>query len=429
MPNVLSLLENVRRGELDNTFEKLYCADSKEILAQRVRYSACLQAYADLFGKNKDVHIFSTPARTEISGNHTDHNCGIALGAAVTTDIIAVVGKNDDNLLRVRSRGYDKTIITELSDLTVKERETGRSPALVRGVAAAVKGMGGALGGMDIYTSSNIIKGSGLSSSAAFEVIIATAINRIYNQNRFTPLETARIGSFAENAYYGKRCGILDQIVCAEGGILYVDMKNTEQPHIEKIKFDFDLHNFDICVVDTRLSHGNQQKEHSEIYYDMKKVAELCGKSLLGELPEKDFYAKLPEIKQAAGDRALLRAIHFYGECKRTRLIKRALTADRFDTFLELVTAGGHSSFEYNQNAFSLQKPEIQPVPLALAISQRVLEKNGAWRLQGSGFAGTVQAFVPKDMYQKYTKAIERIFGKNSCIKLKIRKNGPVMVV
>lgn len=420
MATVAQMLRRLEQGELDACFRELYGLEKGTVGRQRARYGSALEAFGRLFGSQREVTLYSTPGRTEIGGNHTDHNGGLSLAAAVTLDVVAVVSKNQDEVIRIRSRGYADTICIDLHVLERQEKEKGRSPSLIRGVAAAVKNAGGKLGGFDAYTTSEILKGSGLSSSAAFEVMVATVLNQEFNETRFTPYEIAHMGQYAENEYYGKACGLLDQLACACGGALAVDFKEPAFPQIKPFELDAAKYGFTLCITDTKSSHGDVLNEYSGIRHEMEAVAAEMGCIRLSQISEETFLHELPRIREKLGDRCVLRALHFFEECRRAEKMCAALDKEDWNSFLKQVLASGHSSFEYNQNAYL---PGCkQGIPLGLALSQMLLEGTGAWRLHGGGFAGTVQAYVPDACLDTYVKRMEDVFGVGSCYRMQIRK-------
>ena len=418
-------------GEYDAAFAKLY-GETPEILEQqRKRYAGLVDLFAADFGADREVRLYSAPGRTEIGGNHTDHNNGVVMAAAVNLDIVAVVSPNADNVVRVKSEGFGKIDDVDLSVLEPQEREMEHSAGLIRGVAAGIVRDGGKVGGFDAYTTSNVLRGSGLSSSAAFEVCMGAIFRGEFNNNdmeKFTQVRIAQIGQYAENVFFGKPCGLMDQTACAVGGAISIDFKDPEAPVVDQTKFDLASHGFSLCISDTKGSHADLTDDYAAIRREMESVAETFGKKVLREVDEAEFFAAIPSLRAKVGDRAVVRAIHFYNECHRARALCAAVREDRFDDFLRMVIQGGHSSFEFNQNAYSIKNVREQGVPLALAISQKVLEGRGAWRLQGGGFAGTIQAFVPEELLDAYCGAIDALFGKDSCHVLNVRNYGAVPV-
>ena len=398
MPIAGKLILDIRNGDYDPVFRVLYGPKPEQIAAQRQRYTEAIYQFEDTYESGRELELFSVPGRTEIGGNHTDHNHGIVLAAAVNLDIIAVVAKNAENIARVRSQGFPGLDTVDLSQLQPVIEESGRSAGLIRGVAAGIAQRGGVVGGFDAYTTSNVLPGSGLSSSAAFEVCMGAVLNGLYNHNRFSPVQLGLIGQRAENLHFGKPSGLMDQTACAVGSAITIDLKDPRNPVVEKLPFDLAKAGFALVITDTRGNHANLTGDYAAIRREMESVAGYFGKNVLRELPQDDLMKALPQVRAAEGDRAVLRALHFYAECERVKAMARAITRGDMEVFLQKVVECGHSSFEYNQNAYSPGSPEQQDLPVALALSQTVLNGRGAWRLQGGGFAGTIQAFVPDDL-------------------------------
>ncbi len=395
----------------------------EEIKAQYDRYCSLADDFDEIFSADREVRMFSAPGRTEVGGNHTDHNHGRVLAAGINLDAIALASKNDDNTVRVKSKGYAMDVV-ELSDLSVHDSETGHSPALVRGVMKGFKNYGYNIGGFDAVTASRVLSGSGLSSSAAYEVLVGTMVNYLYNDGKVDPVTIAKIAQYAENEYFGKPCGLMDQMACSVGSFITIDFKNPAQPYIEKVDFDFASCGHSLCIVDTKGSHSNLTDEYAAIRIEMEKIANQFGKDVLREVDEDRFLKEIPELRKKVGDRAVLRAIHFYNDNKRVIKEVEALKAKDFEAFKQLVLESGASSYMYNQNVFATKQPEVQPVSLALAISESVLKGKGAWRVHGGGFAGTIQAFVPNELLSEYKTRIEEIFGEGSCYVLSVRPVG-----
>lgn len=431
MATSAELKQNILNGGYDQAFAKLYGADTATVAAQRVRYVDMIDHFEENFGTGRTVCLYSAPGRTEIGGNHTDHNNGVVIAAAVNLDIIAVVAKNDENVVRVISHGFGKIDDVNLRDLTPQPVEAEHSASLIRGVAAGIVKDGGKVGGFDCYTTSDVLGGSGLSSSAAFEVCMGAIFRGEYNDNdmkRFDQVKNAMISQYAENVFFGKPCGLMDQTACAVGGVITIDFKDPAHPVVGQTAIDLAKHGFVMCISDTKGSHADLTDDYAAIRHEMESVAEQFGKKVLREVDEDEFYKALPKLRKAVGDRAVVRAMHFYNDCRRAAQLCDAVRDDDFETFLRLIIEGGHSSFEFNQNAYSIKNPKEQGVPVALALSQRVLNGRGAWRLQGGGFAGTIQAFVPVDLLDAYKAAIDGCFGEGSCHVLNIRNYGAVPV-
>ena len=404
-----------------STIKDIYPASQAE--AQKQRYKNAVAAFADYFGSVGEHRFFSAPGRTEICGNHTDHNHGRVLAAGINLDAIAVASKNDENIVRVKSRGYAMDVV-DLSDLSVHADEEGHSPALVRGVCQGFLNNGYKIGGFDAVTASRVLSGSGLSSSAAYEVLVGTMLNYLYNDGNVDPVTIAKIAQYAENEYFGKPCGLMDQMACSVGSFITIDFKDPSEPVIEKVDFDFASCGHSLCIVDTKGSHSNLTDEYAAIRLEMESVAAQFSKKVLREVDEKEFLAKIPELREAVGDRAILRAMHFYKDNERVLREVDALKKNDFEKFKQLVIESGDSSYMYNQNVFATKQPEIQPVSIALALSEQVLDGKGAWRVHGGGFAGTIQAFVPNDLLDEYKSTLEAVFGEGSCYVLAIRPVG-----
>ena len=420
-------IPSIQDGKWDTYFQKLYGADA--VPAQRQRYIRAIRQFVQTFPEHAEsqISVFSAPGRTEIGGNHTDHQHGCVLAAAIQLDVVAVVSFRTDRKLRLQSEGYPMDTI-DLSQLEAQPSEQGTSAALIRGIAAKLAQNGVQPSGFDAYTTSAVLTGSGLSSSAAFEILLGTIFNEHDNDGAMTPVALAQAGQYAENIYYGKQSGLMDQTACASGGVVYVDFQDTASPKVTAHAVDFARYGYAICITDTKGSHADLTDDYAAIRREMESVAEQFGKKVLREVDEDAFYKAIPQLRKAVGDRAVVRAIHFYNDCRRAAQLCDAVREDNFDAFLKLIIEGGHSSFEFNQNAYSIKNPKEQGVPLALAISQKVLNGRGAWRLQGGGFAGTIQAFVPVDLLDTYKAAIDGCFGEGSCHVLSIRNYGAVPV-
>ena len=398
---------------------------------QRKRYTDLIDEFEKEYGTSRTVRLYSAPGRTEIGGNHTDHNNGVVLAGSVNLDMVAVVSPNEDNIIRVKSLGFDKIDDVDVNVLVPQPQEAEHSASLIRGVAKGIVDAGGKVGGFDCYSTSNVLRGSGLSSSAAFEVCIGAILRGEYNNNdmeKFSQVKIAQIGQFAENVFFGKPCGLMDQTACAVGGVITIDFKNPEKPVVGQTVIDLAKHGFVMCISDTKGSHADLTDDYAAIRREMESVAEQFGKKVLRDVDEDEFYKAIPQLRKAVGDRAVVRAIHFYNDCRRAAQLCDAVREDDFAAFLRLIIEGGHSSFEFNQNAYSIKAPQEQGVPLALALSQKVLNGRGAWRLQGGGFAGTIQAFVPVELLDAYKAAIDGCFGEGSCHVLNIRNYGAVPV-
>ncbi len=412
----------ITSGGLDRAFDYLY---SEKAPLQRERYEAAVGEFEKLFGAGREVGLFSAPGRTEVGGNHTDHQQGRVLAAGVNLDVIAVAGKNDDNVIRIQSAGFPMDTI-DLSDVSVRESEKNTAASLIRGVAAKFAALGHRIGGFDAYTTSSVLKGSGLSSSAAFETIVGTMLNSLYADGAVTPVQIAQIGQYAENAYFGKPSGLMDQMGCSVGGFIAIDFQNPEKPIVEKVEFDFAHSGYKLCVVDTGGNHADLTGDYAAAPVEMRSVAEALGGKVLRDVAPETFYAALPALRGKCTDRALLRAFHFYADNDRVPRQVAALKTGDFETFKRLVIESGRSSFMYLQNVYTCKNPDEQGLSLALAMSEHLLAGRGAWRVHGGGFAGTIQAFVPEDLLDGYKAAMEAVFGANHCHVLSIRPVGGV---
>lgn len=366
---------------------------------------------------------FSAPGRTEIGGNHTDHQHGCVLAAAVDLETVADVVINDRDEICIHSEGYPDFSIA-LDDLTVHAEEVNTTAALVRGVAAAFAQRGAKLEGFDAKIQSNVLPGSGLSSSAAFEVLIGTICNDLFFENKLTAVEIAQIGQWAENVYFGKPCGLMDQMASSVGGMVYIDFENPDAPKVEKIDFDFSKSGYTLCIIDSGADHADLTDEYAAITVELKELCACFGKECLRQIPETEFVAALPKIRGKVTDRAILRAMHVYAENKRVMAQVAALKAGDIDMFLRLCTESGHSSWMYLQNICPSGAVQHQAVALALALCDTKLDGKGAYRVHGGGFAGTVQAFVPNEMLDTFKTSLEQVLGNGSCHILNIRPVG-----
>ena len=371
--------------------------------------------------------VFSAPGRTEISGNHTDHQHGCVLAAAVNLETVADVCLNGTNTIRVQSEGYPALEVS-LDDLAVREEEKNTTAALIRGVASCFAQKGAKLEGFDAAVSSTVLPGSGLSSSAAFEVLFGTILNELFYDKRLSAVEIAQIGQYAENVYFGKPCGLMDQMASSVGGLVYIDFEDPAQPKIEKINFDLAKAGYALCIIDSGADHADLTDEYAAIPNELKEVCRFFGKDVLREIPEEEFLEKLPELRKQVSDRAILRAIHVYQENKRVKILASALRNEDLYAFFHMVRQSGQSSWMYLQNIYPSGAVAKQEVAVALTLCDTLLHGRGAYRVHGGGFAGTVQAFVPFDMLTKFKSEIERVLGEGKCHVLNIRADGGIRV-
>lgn len=422
------VMSKIKKGEYDKAFSRLYGNSSDIIAAARVRYVRAIERFEEIFGKDREIRLFSAPGRTEIGGNHTDHNHGRVLAAAINLDVIAVASPCQKATVTVKSEGYNADVI-DLSDLSVQKDEVGKSAALVRGICGRFSQLGYKVGGFDAYTTSQVLKGSGLSSSAAFEVLVSTIINELFNDGAVNAIDKAKISQYAENVYFGKPSGLMDQMASSSGGFVTIDFKDTENPIVKKVDFDFSACNHALCIVDTKGSHADLTDDYAACRFEMNDVAKALGKTVLREVDPNEFFANIKELREKCSDRAILRAIHFFADNDRVTEQVKALENKDFETFKTLVVDSGRSSFMYLQNIFFCKQPAEQGVALALAMSEKILKGKGAWRVHGGGFAGTIQAFVPYDLLELYKSNMKAIFGDDSCYVLSIRPYGGIEVV
>ncbi len=379
------------------------------------------------FGE-KATYVFSAPGRTELSGNHTDHQHGQVLAAAVNLEMLAWVKPNDSTIIRVMSEGYPMSVI-DVSDLEIKEEEKNTTNALIRGVAAKFIQMGCEVKGFDAYVTSTVLPGSGLSSSAAYETLIGTIINHLYYGAKATAVEVAQIGQWAENVYFGKPCGLMDQTASSVGSVIGIDFADNANPIVEKIDLDLTANGYALCIIDSGADHADLTDEYAAITVELKNVCRIFGKEFLREVDEDEFYANIANVRQVAGDRATLRAMHVFAENKRVEAQKAALRANDFDTFLKYVTESGLSSWRFLQNVTPKGRDEYQEVAFALALSEKLLAgTKGVCRVHGGGFAGTIQAFVPLEILDTFKTEIEKVLGEGKCHVLSVRAEGGVLV-
>jgi galactokinase len=405
-----------------NTFKELYGTNQAILNNQAERYNSLVDKFKKVFSKN-DIMLFSSPGRTEIGGNHTDHNYGRVLAGAVNMDNIAVAAKNNSDTVSILSSGYEKFDV-DLSDLSPVKTENYTSASIVRGISARMKELGFTIGGFDCCIDSGVPVGSGLSSSASFEVLIGAIVSHLFNNGKLEAVQNAIIGQYAENVYFGKPCGLMDQTACAVGGLVTIDFKDPLNPIVKKVNFDFVATGFSLVITDTGGNHADLNDEYASIPVDMKAVAAELGSKVLRQVTLAQVLDITPRIREKVGDRAILRAIHFQKDNQRVVEQVTALEKNDFNAFLGMVIDSGFSSYMYNQNIYPVNNVKEQGVSLALALSDHVLKGQGAWRVHGGGFAGTIQAFVPGKLLNEYITTLEHVFGKGACHNLFIRQKG-----
>lgn len=419
--------DRLNKGEFDAVLKELYGSSDTVIEKQKMRYTQAVNSFAQLYPNRDDIYVYSAPGRTEIGGNHTDHQHGCVLAAAVNLDVISVTAFHDEGVIRLKSEGYPQDIV-RLSDLSVQPEEKGRSSSIIRGIASHFADMGVEIGGFDAYTTSDVLSGSGLSSSAAFENLIGTVIDKHYNNGAAGAVEIAKIGQYAENEYFGKGSGLMDQMVSSVGGFVFIDFHDTENPIIERHSFNFERAGYCICITDTKGSHADLTDDYVSIPAEMKHVAQQFGKEVLRDVDESEFYKSIPKLRAKCTDREILRAAHFFGENERAKLEAEALEQGDTDKFFALVRSSADSSANLLQNLYSCKKPSEQGISLAIMMSKKILGDGAAVRVHGGGFAGTIQAFVPIDKSEEYSRSMNELFGEGSCYILRIRPVGGIEI-
>ena len=422
-----NLLNYVKSGKLNATLAQIY--GEENVSSQAERYAEAISDFLSNYGE-REVSVFSVPGRSEISGNHTDHNHGKVLAGSINLDIIAIATKTDNGIITIKSKGFPEDVIDTNSYTSPNEKDFFTSGALIAGMANAFSDAGYNKGGYIAYTTSNVFKGSGLSSSAAFEVMVGNILNYFYNDGKVENTEIAKMAQYSENVFFGKPCGLMDQMACAVGGFVYIDFKDTKNPVIEKIPFDLSAQGYALCIVNTGGNHADLNDDYASVPAEMKSVAKLFGAEYLRKISKKKVLDNVSTIRETVGDRAVLRAIHFFNENERVVKQARALKNGNVPNFFRYTKESGRSSFMYLQNVFTTKNVQEQGLSLALAITDSVMSgKGGAFRVHGGGFAGTIQAFVPFAMVENYRAAIDSAFGKGACHVLRIRPQGAIKVL
>ncbi len=412
--------------------EKLICDCAvlpADIEKKRERIASAVDSFIDLFG-DREAYLFSVGGRSEISGNHTDHNRGKVLCAAINLDIIAIASPTDDGTVTVKSEGFPEDVVLASEIAEPIEERKFTSSAIIAGMEKAFLDRGMAVGGFVAYTVSDVLKGSGLSSSAAFEVMIGNILNHLYNDGAVDNVEIAKMAQFAENVYFGKPCGLMDQTACAVGGFISIDFENPASPVIEKQSFDLTAAGYSLCITDTGGNHADLNEDYASVPAEMKAVAAFFGKEVLREVSLEEIIANAKKIRETLGDRHFMRAVHFVTENRRVEKQSAALRAGDTETFFENVIASGLSSYRYLQNVYTTKNVSEQGLSAALCLTEMFLsDKGGAWRVHGGGFAGTVQAFVPSEITAQYKEYMEKVFGIGKCYVLSVRRAGAVKIV
>ena len=421
------LIDKLKSDTLKDRFNEIY-VDPALYEKQKKRCLDAVECFIVNFGDDGDLSIFSAPGRSEIAGNHTDHQHGEVLAASINRDAIAITRKSDGNCVRLISDGSDMISI-DITDLSAKAEEEGTTEGIIRGMLYAVKDHGYVPGGFDAYVTSQVLIGAGLSSSAAFETLIGVIESYLYTDGAISATEIAIMVQYAENVFFGKPCGLMDQMACSVGSMVHIDFEDPKNPVTEKIVFDFAHKGFRLCITDTKGSHADLTPDYAAVPAEMRSAAAYFGKDVLREVPESGFIKAIPAIREKCGDRAVLRGLHFDNENKRVKQDVQALKTDDIDSFLKGVQASGDTSFKYLQNVYTSHDVQHQNVSIALAVSEELLCGHGACRVHGGGFAGTIQAWVPDDMCDTYKKALDEIFGEGSCEILCIRPCGGIRLI
>lgn len=412
---------NDTKKRFGKTIEKVYGDKCNETL---IRINKMINTFFKLYGEG-EFSVFSVPGRSEICGNHTDHNNGKVACASIDLDIIAIARKQENGIINLKSKGFDEDVV-DIKDLEPDEKHYGTSYAIIKGVCAGMKNRGYEIGGFCAYTESKILKGSGLSSSAAFEDMVATIEDYLYNKGSMDVIEMAQIAQYSENVFFGKPCGLMDQIGCGAGGFVFIDFKDKEKPKMKRVKFSPDNYGYSLYIVDTGGSHVNLTPDYAAVPGEMKSVASLLGKQVLREVSEKELIDNAIKIRKECGDRALLRALHYQNENKRVEKLEKALKEKDIKEFLNIVNESGLSSSTLLQNLYSTQSPNEQGISVGCAIAKNILKEDGAYRVHGGGFAGTMQAFVPKTKDKQFISIMQTVFGKKAITKLSIRLYGKI---
>lgn len=424
--NTKQLIAAIESGKYTDIFTTLYGAENIE--AQNKRYIAAVNEFAHLYGAEREVSLFSVAGRSEISGNHTDHNYGKVLAASINLDIIAVASPRDDMKISIKSEGFPKDVV-DITDPTVDEALYYTSKSIISGMCSGFLKYGHKVGGYDAYTTSNVFKGSGLSSSAAFEDMVGLILSGFYNDGQVENAEIAKIAQYSENVFFGKPCGLMDQIACAVGGFVAIDFKNPSEPIIEKLPFNLDAAGYSLCIVNTGGNHADLNRDYASVPAEMKKIASYFGKKVLRDVGLEEIMKNIKELRAFAGDRAIMRAIHYINENERVDMQAKALKSGDIDAFFDGVLASGNSSFKYLQNVYTVKNVKEQGISLALCVAENTLRgKAAAWRVHGGGFAGTIQAFVKNEDVPAFKKALDNTFGKSATTVLRVRPYGAIRI-
>lgn len=427
--NITELKNNVTSGLYDNLFVSQCGILKDNVQFYRNRILSLADEFTKLYdnSNSREVSLFSVGGRSEISGNHTDHNYGKVIAAAINLDVLAIASKSNNGIVRIKSEGFPEDIVNPMEIYAPNPNKFFKSSAIIAGMESAFVSGSKKVGGFDAVTTSNVLKGSGLSSSAAFEVMVGNIINHLYNNGEVDNVTIAKMAQYAENKFFGKPCGLMDQTACAVGGLITIDFKDTKNPIIEKIDFDMAKAGYALCIVSTGGNHADLNDDYASIPKEMKSVAEFFGKKVLRECLEEDVIANAAKIRETLGDRALLRALHFFEENVRVTNQVASLKSNDIDAFFSDVIKSGNSSYKYLQNVFTTKNVNEQGLSLALCLTDKFLQgKKAAHRVHGGGFAGTIQAFIPFDLVEDYKKYMDNVFGDGACMPLSIRMSGAI---
>ena len=424
--NTRMLIEKLQTQEFDSKLLDIY-VDSKLLNYQKNRYIKAVEKFEELYGAG-DVNVFSAPGRSEVGGNHTDHQHGRVLATSINLDSIAIVKPSNEPVIRLVSDESPEIVIS-LDNMWLQSKEKGTTAALIKGVVAGFLERHYKVGGFSAYVTSDVLIGAGLSSSAAFETLIGTILSGLYNNMAVDAIEIAIIGQFAENVYFGKPCGLMDQMACSVGNLVYIDFETPGKPVVEKVEFDMEQYGYSLCITDTKGSHADLTDEYAAVPKEMKLVAEHFGQEVLRGISTQDILKNIGSLRAKLGDRSVLRALHFVSENERVAQEVEALKSGDIEQFLQYVKASGDSSYKYLQNVYANSDVTSQNVSIALAVSDVVLKTNGVSRVHGGGFAGTIQAFVKNSHVEEYKENMDSVFGNGSCSELRIRKYGGIQVV
>lgn len=427
MQKIMSVRGSLEQGSLDQRIKEIY-VDEQRVPYNRERYIRAIDRFTELFPSEKEIEIYSAPGRSEVCGNHTDHQNGMVLATSINLDAIAIVAKAEEPVIRLVSGDFPMEEV-DVADLSMKEEEQSTTTALIRGVATGMKERGHKVGGFTAYITSDVLMGAGMSSSAAFESLIGTILSGLYNDMKVSSIEIAQIGQYAENIYFGKPCGLMDQMACSVGGMIFIDFKEKEHPEVRQVHTDFEKAGLSLCIVDTKGSHADLTPDYAAVPAEMNQVAQALGREHLREVPRETFFKELPKLWKETSGRAVLRAIHFYEEEERVLRGVKSLEESDYPGFLSVIKASGDSSAKYLQNIYSPKDVDSQNVTVALAVSESILGENGVCRVHGGGFAGTIQAFVKNEAVAAYKEQIEAIYGDDSCHVLKVRLQGGIRVL